>query len=352
LSLPKPGDEKIIAPQVAVWLSGNCQIYFWRVFGLDQSGDIIEQSQQVFSFLFRILEDEKGYTVISGLVKSDLNQAALVGARVAVTSGRHNETSNWVAVTLLNGEYIVIAFTRGRNGEYICSFGDPNCCNLEDDPACDLEDPIPSPIRISFTKEGFKPTTVSLPLPDFRAEITPEDLVLESTADSDGDGIRDAVEKPSCLNENDADTDDDGISDGNEDADHDGAVDASETNPCDADTDDDGISDGNEDTDHDGAVDDNETNPREADTDKDGLLDGTEIGLTAPQGSDTDLNVFVPDADPTTKTDPRKKDSDNDGVSDGKEDANHNGRVDSGETDPIFFNLRALPHIPLLLLSD
>ena len=48
----------------------------------------------------------------------------------------------------------------------------------------------------------------------------------------------------------------------------------------------------------------------------------------------TDTNVFIADADPDTKTDPVDEDSDDDGVSDGTEDANHNGRVDAGETDP------------------
>jgi len=95
-----------------------------------------------------------------------------------------------------------------------------------------------------------------------------------------------------------------------------------------------------------------ETDPCKADTDNDGLLDGTEIGLTAPQGSDTDLGVFIADADPTTTTDQLDADSDNDGWLDGEEDPNHNGWVDPGEKDPNRYDTKVLPCIPLLLLDN
>jgi uncharacterized OB-fold protein len=49
---------------------------------------------------------------------------------------------------------------------------------------------------------------------------------------------------------------------------------------------------------------------------------------------DTDVAVFQPDLDPLTRTDPFDPDSDNDGLADGQEDANRNGRIDPGETDP------------------
>ncbi|HEX8821267.1 MAG TPA: Ig-like domain-containing protein, partial [Archangium sp.] len=202
-------------------------------------------------------------------------------------------------------------------------------------------------------------------------------------ADTDGDGLQDGTElglttpqgtgtntsifipdadsttKTDPLN---ADTDAGGVSDGAEDTNHNGRVDAGETDPLnkaddrvdtdgdgipdsvetatgtsptDADSDDDGILDGNEDADHDGVVDAGETDPRKTDTDGDGLQDGTEKGLTSPQGSGTNLSIFIPDADPSTKTDPLKVDTDGGSVSDGAEDKNHNGRVDAGETDPL-----------------
>ena len=142
--------------------------------------------------------------------------------------------------------------------------------------------------------------------------------------DNDGDGLPDCLENLSgCLRIDDADTDDDGLPDGVEDADQDGVVDPGETDPC------------------------------SVDSDGDGLQDGTESGLTnADVGADTDLAVFVPDADPATTTDPRLADTDGDGISDGAEDRDHNGRVDPGERDPNQTEPNAMPWIPLLLIDE
>lgn len=74
------------------------------------------------------------------------------------------------------------------------------------------------------------------------------------------------------------------------------------------------------------------TDPCNADTDADGLRDGLELGRT------TSVNVgcgFTGDQDPTSKTDPTNPDSDGDGLGDGTEDANGNGRVDPGESNPL-----------------
>ena len=106
------------------------------------------------------------------------------------------------------------------------------------------------------------------------------------------------------------------------------------TDPNDADTDDDGITDGNEDADRNGAVDATETDPVLWDTDADGLLDGTEIGLTSAQTPDTNTDDFIADADPTTTTDPLDADSDDGSVVDGTEDFNHDGAIDDAECDP------------------
>ena len=146
--------------------------------------------------------------------------------------------------------------------------------------------------------------------------------------DSDGDGLLDLDEELLGTDPNSPDTDGDFLSDAIE------VNGATKTNPLDGDTDDDGLLDGNEDANRNGVVDEDETDPTLADTDGDLIQDGTELGLTSPQGPDTALDRFIPDLDPASKTKPLKPDTDNGGVPDGEEDANQNGRVDEGETDP------------------
>ncbi|MDI1449560.1 DUF3344 domain-containing protein [Polyangium sp. 6x1] len=163
----------------------------------------------------------------------------------------------------------------------------------------------------------------------------------------------------------DADTDNGGVSDGDEDTNLNGKIDAGErdpndpaddsnapvdtdgdglsddleeqigTNPMDADSDDDGLLDGEEpnpsaDTDGDGLI-----NGLDPDSDNDGLFDGTESGKDCSNAA-TDPNAknCIPDADPTTKTSPLDADTDDGGVIDGSEDENRNGAVDPGELDP------------------
>ena len=184
-----------------------------------------------------------------------------------------------------------------------------------------------------------------------------------ATSDCDMDGLI-AAEDPDPA---DADTDDDGVNDGDEliagtdpenpDTDGDGILDGTElgvtdptsdtdlsvfvpdadpsttTDPLDVDTDDDGLTDGEEDADQNGAQSTTETDPADVDTDGDGIQDGTESGETAGT-SDTDLSVFIADADPSTTTDPLDVDTDDDGLRDGAEDVDQNGAVAITETDP------------------
>jgi len=124
--------------------------------------------------------------------------------------------------------------------------------------------------------------------------------------DSDDDGLSDDLEEGMCTDSNDGDSDDDGIPDGMEDVNHNGLLDSGETDPC------------------------------NIDTDGDGIQDGTELGYSMEDiGPDTDLSVFQPDLDPQSTTDPLNRDSDGDSFSEGEEDLNHNGRVDTGEYDPM-----------------
>jgi hypothetical protein len=119
------------------------------------------------------------------------------------------------------------------------------------------------------------------------------------------------------------------------------------------DSDNDGILDVIEDANHNGIVDSGETDPNNPDTDGDGIQDGTELGHTSEDiEPGTDTAFFQPDLDPSTKTNPLNPDTDGDRFKDGIEDANQNGRVDKGETDPGIWNLRAMPWVLLLLLYN
>jgi len=162
-------------------------------------------------------------------------------------------------------------------------------------------------------------------------------------ADTDGDGLSDWVEVTSDLplDPTNPDTDGDGLCDGTgatdlcgggefgEDQDGDGDRDEGETSPVDTDTDDDGLGDGDELLVH-------MTDPLLPDSDDDGLQDGTELGVGEAPDEDTNTDHFEPDHDTETTTDPNSADTDGGGLSDGVEDNNHNGRVDDGETDPLF----------------
>ena len=109
------------------------------------------------------------------------------------------------------------------------------------------------------------------------------------------------------------------------------------TNPVDSDTDDDGLSDGSEDKDGDGLVDAIESDPADPDTDNDFLKDGLEAGLVAGDiGTDLGAGNFSPDQDPLTMTRFVLPDTDGGGALDGDEDADRNGRIDPGERNPNF----------------
>jgi hypothetical protein len=173
----------------------------------------------------------------------------------------------------------------------------------------------------------------------FRADLWPGDTTNPDAADTDGGGVPDGVEDqdrdgkidPGELDPRDP-ADDLGA-----DSDMDGLTDVAEggigTDPLDRDTDDDGVPDGLEtsgDADGDTVLD-----ALECDADGDGLPDGLERGVTAPDaGTDTGAGCYLDDRDPATTTDPERADTDGAGVLDGAEDADRDGRVDAGETDP------------------
>jgi clumping factor A len=225
--------------------------------------------------------------------------------------------------------------------------------------------------------------------PSYGDDTDGDGLINAMDPDSDNDGLNDGTEMgvtdpgedtdtttghfipdgdggATTTDPLDPDTDDGGVPDGAEDIDRDGVVDPGETDPNygaddvitdtdgdgipddqetligtdpnDGDSDDDGVLDGAEpnyadDTDGDGLI-----NAMDPDSDGDGILDGTEMGVTADDlTDDTDVGAgnFVPDGDGgATTTSPVNPDTDNGGVPDGEEDADHDGVIDTGETDP------------------
>lgn len=197
-------------------------------------------------------------------------------------------------------------------------------------PTVTLSDPsAPTP---SFTAPSVDGTTVlqfSLVVSDGTESSAPSTVAveIEFLPDQDRDGLDDEEEAVYQTDPTAADTDRDGLRDGEE-------VRAG-LDPLDPDSDDDGVRDGAErmpllDTDGDGLV-----NALDPDSDGDGILDGTELGVFEPiAGTDLAEGNFVPDADPSTTTDPLLADTDGDGRPDGVEDANRNGKLELGESDP------------------
>jgi hypothetical protein len=234
------------------------------------------------------------------------------------------------------------------------------------------------------------PGAKSCPNPLWNVDSDGDGLINALDPDSDNDGLFDGTElglgcdgpgtdatKGHCTPDADkgktttdplnADTDGGGASDGSEDWNLNGAIDAGETDPTaghgaddasvvdsdgdglgdalevflgsdpgDADTDDDGLLDGEEanpsdDTDGDGLV-----NVLDVDSDNDALFDGTEMGKGCSNpATDVSKGNCTPDADlGATVTSPVNWDTDHGGASDGSEDWNLNGVVDAGETDP------------------
>ncbi|MET0275374.1 MAG: hypothetical protein ABW211_00850, partial [Acidimicrobiia bacterium] len=156
--------------------------------------------------------------------------------------------------------------------------------------------------------------------------------VRDGSEDSNLDGKRDAGESdPTVGHESDdasvVDSDNDGLSDATEDT--------LGSDPNDADTDDDGVRDGDEpnpsaDGDGDHLVD-----VLDVDSDDDGLLDGTELGKGCSDPATNNAGGHCQaDADPATHTSAVNPDTDRGGAKDGSEDANLDGKHDSGEADP------------------
>lgn len=92
------------------------------------------------------------------------------------------------------------------------------------------------------------------------------------------------------------------------------------------------------------------TDPALWDSDLDGLADGAERGRV--RSLDPRCGDVALDADPATTTSPVSADTDGDGMSDGAEDANRDGELSAGESDPRIDDASAHPMLPEPLLFD
>jgi uncharacterized repeat protein (TIGR01451 family) len=163
-------------------------------------------------------------------------------------------------------------------------------------------------------------------------------------ADTDGGGVTDGSEDANLDGKLDAGEGDPTAGHGDDDnkivdSDKDGLSDALEktlgSNPTDADSDDDGLLDGEEPNPADDGDGDGLKTVLDADSDNDALFDGTEAGKDCSNpATDAAKKSCKPDADPMTKTFVLVADSDGGGASDGAEDCNLDGKIDMGETNP------------------
>jgi len=215
----------------------------------------------------------------------------------------------------------------------------------------------PTPTFMAPSVSRLAIIELDLFIDDGEGEILADELTVQvqSLPDTDGDTIDDELEAQLGMDPNDPDSDRDGLRDEEE---VDPLTGDFIVDPLDADSDDDGVRDGNEgrvrigdptganpvgDVDGDGDV-----NALDPDSDGDGILDGVEARRISPvaaggdpvpfEGTDTTAGNYAADADPTSETSPIDEDTDGDGLLDGEEDANQNGRVDAGETDPTVPN--------------
>ncbi|MBN1247039.1 MAG: hypothetical protein JXC32_05235, partial [Anaerolineae bacterium] len=186
---------------------------------------------------------------------------------------------------------------------------------------------LSDPLDPDTDGDGFRPVPIDLPNSEGYLIDGWERLIVTNPFDLDTDDDAPVPGDPGVVNPGlTDDADNQPLSD---DGDGDGLKVAVDPDDSDDDCDDDGILDGNEDANLNGVWEPDETDPLNPDTDGDTILDGTELGLSSPQGNDTDPAVFVADKDPRTRTDPLATDSDGDGLADGTEDPNADGMHDS-----------------------
>ncbi len=116
----------------------NDKWFAWRVIARNGNGDQIDQSGPPYFVAYYNL-DQRGFTVLSGVVQSDANQAALVGAAVTITSTVNSNTTNRSTTIGADRNFILVAETTDNN-----------------------QQKITTDISLQATQVGFNPALVSL----------------------------------------------------------------------------------------------------------------------------------------------------------------------------------------------
>ncbi len=224
------------------------------------------------------------------------------------------------------------AIDQDCSGAAFCPDGD-----ADTDGVCDGVDVCASGPDAADADGDGVPDACDVCAGDDLADLDGDALPDACDDDDDGDDVPDEAELAYGSDPRSTDSDGDGILDGDENTDHDGVIDVSETDAADADTDGDGLCDGNDVVDACvGAEGLRGTDPLDEDTDGDDLYDGEEVARTktSPLLSDSDADGIQDGVEDRTGTDPNSTDTDGDGWLDGAEDADWDGVVDADETDP------------------
>ncbi|MCB0517406.1 MAG: hypothetical protein H6577_23815 [Lewinellaceae bacterium] len=234
---------------------------------------------------------------------------------------------------------------KNKNGIVEAGESDPKlyCDPIKTTPTCDFDgDGIPNSTDLDDDQDGVSDID----------DVQP----FNPNSDSDGDGIKDAVETGGDgiynagidTNPLDNDTDHDGIKDGVEDKNKNGNQDLGETDPTNSNSDGDSLADGEEDANHNGVIDNGESDPLDPcspfaapgsncdnlDNDNDGYF--ADVPSTDPFFDPQDDNPCFPSpASPTCDFDgdgivnQNDLDDDGDGVNDNQDVDKYNPNSDS-----------------------
>ena len=278
------------------------------------AGAVLGRADIVSSMAWRVSPDQKQAVIVT-----TLGGVPDVGVAVAAddygTVTENNTETNFVEINVLDNDVALDLPVVADN------FSDPSDGSISVDGAV---------VRYTPNTTFFGEDTFTYQITDKSGDSSTATVRITVLEDSDGDNVSNLAEAENGTNPNNPDTDGDGKTDGEEgtaDSDGDGIIDALEASNKDADNDgvpdeqDSSNTDGTNDTDGDGISNSVEvtrgTDPLKADTDGDGKNDFVEGTI------DTDNDGVIDALESATN------DTDNDGVSDELDAENNNPHNDT-----------------------